>query len=55
MNSQRQFEDTKARMERNRNFDNHSRDYKTVQRNIVRQKEVYDKVKEEHLQQKLNF
>ena len=55
MNSQRQFEDTKARMERNRNFDNHSRDYKTLQRNIVRQKEVYDKVKEEHLQQKLNF
>ena len=55
MARQREDEDTKARMDRKYNVDTHSREYKNLQRNIVRQKEAYDKLKEEQLQQKLSF
>ncbi|CAK9089862.1 THO complex subunit 2 (Tho2) [Durusdinium trenchii] len=52
---QRSFEDSKAKLDRKYSPDTHSREYKAVVRNLQRQKEAYDKVKEEQLQQKLNF
>eukprot|EP00438_Fugacium_kawagutii_P013764 Skav232241 [mRNA] locus=scaffold273:39289:40470:- [translate_table: standard] len=52
---QKQLENSKTKLDRRYNVDTHSREYKSLQRSLVRQKEAYDKVKEEHLQQKLNF
>eukprot|EP00439_Symbiodinium_sp_Y106_P079741 s783_g18.t1 len=52
---QKTLEESKAKLDRKYNVDTHSREYKAVQRNLARQKEAYDKVKEEQLKQKLNF
>ncbi|CAE7327190.1 THO2 [Symbiodinium pilosum] len=49
------LEDSKLKLDRKYNNDTHSREYKGLLRNIARQKEAHDKVKEEHLKQKLNF
>ncbi|CAJ1381245.1 unnamed protein product [Effrenium voratum] len=55
MAGHKSFEEQKTKLDRKYNVDTHSREYKALQRNLARQKEAYDKLKEEQLVQKLNY